>query len=152
MIPTDIESPSTGHLARIGAIAFVLWGMLHIAGSGLVLAELASGGPAAGFEVYGTTATVDATIAGSVLGYMSFLIFAAGLAVAAVAVRMNWRNSELGLTLNTGLVLLIEIGLVIFLLVPGHVSIAEAVPGIGLFLIAAVCGGVACRRGAQHAS
>lgn len=146
---TGVETAHTVNrtLARTGAIAFVLWGILHIAGSGYVLKALASGGPAAGFAIYGTTESVEARIAGSVLGYMSFIILAAGLVVTAIALRMNWRNSELGLALNTGLVLVIEFGLAVFLLAPGHVSIAEAGPGIGLFLIAAICGGVACQKG-----
>jgi hypothetical protein len=138
-------------LARIGAIAFLLWGVLHVAGSGFILAQLASRGPAAGFGVYGASETVDAKIAGSILGYLSFLILASGLLAMAIAIRMNWRNSELGLAANTGLVLVIEVGLAVFLLLPGHVSVAEAAPGIGLFLIAAICGGVACQRGTHHA-
>jgi hypothetical protein len=146
------DTTNTGHrtLARIGAIAFALWGILHIAGSAFILAELASGGPAAGYAVYGTAETVEASIAGSILGYLSFLLLAAGVVVAAIALRMNWRNSESGLAMNTGLVLLIEVGLVVFLLFPGHVSMAEAAPGIGLFLIGAVSGGVACKRGIQN--
>lgn len=146
------ETTNRGHraLARIGAIAFALWGILHIAGSGFILAALASGGPVAGYAVYGTAETVEASIAGSILGYLSFLLFAAGVAVAAIALQLNWRNSEPGLAMNTGLVLLIEVGLVVFLLFPGHVSMAEAAPGIGLFLVGAVSGGVACKKGNRN--
>jgi hypothetical protein len=42
------------------------------------------------------------------------------------------------------------VGLGLFLLIPGHISFAEAIPGFLLALIAIVAGGRACRG--QHLS
>ena len=141
---------SSTPLSISGAIAFLLWAALHIAGSGYVLVLLGSGGPAAGFSVYGATTLPSEPIAGAVLGYMSLLIAFSGLVVGAIALRLNWPNSQVGLTVNTGVVLVIEAGLLIFLVFPGHVSFAEAIPGLILFLTGATLGGLACRRNDAH--
>lgn len=137
-------------LSISGAIAFSLWGLLHVVGSGFILTQLATGGAAAAYDVYGVTEPPDQAIAGAALGYMSYFVAIFGLVVCGVALRLNWRNSERGLALNTALVLIVELGLVIFLILPGHVSLAEALPGFILFLAGATLGGVACQRGAVH--
>ena len=46
---------ATSRLARTGAMAFLLWGLLHITGSAFILVELVNGGPSAGYAVYGLT-------------------------------------------------------------------------------------------------
>ena len=141
---------ANSRLARTGAMAFLLWGLLHITGSAFILVELATGGPSAGYAVYSVTDLPTQAIAGAALGYMSFLIAASGLAACGIALRLNWRNSEVGLALNTGLVLVIEVGLAVFLVLPGHVSLAEALPGLILFGAGATLGGIACRKGSAH--
>jgi hypothetical protein len=50
----------------------------------------------------------------------------------------------LGLGLTTVIAGIFDIGLVVFLVLPGHVSWLEASVGIVLLLAAAVVGGMAC--------
>lgn len=132
--------------ARIGAILFGLWGILHVIGGGSILAAL-SESPEAGFAVYRDSAGPFPAIAGSILGYLAFLIVAAGLAVTFFAWRLNWRNSALGLGVNTAVAGVLDVGLLVFLLRPGYVSLGEASIGIGLLILAAAIGGIACSTG-----
>lgn len=133
-------------LAKAGAVAFGLWGVLHVAGGGAILVATISGGAERGFAFYGHGGASLPAATGGVLAYFAYLLVLAGLAAAAVALRLNWRNSELGLALNTGLILAIELGLILFLLIPGHLALAEAWPGFLLFALGATFGGIACRE------
>ncbi|WP_316355477.1 hypothetical protein [Devosia sp.] len=129
--------------ARTGAILFALWGIVHIAGGASILLAL-SGSPGAGFGIYQNSAGTYPALAGQVLGYLASLFVAGGIAVTGVAIRLNWRNSALGLGLNTVIAGIFDLGLVVFLVLPGHVSWPEAAIGIVLLLAAAIVGGMAC--------
>ena len=138
-------------LARLGATAFALWGILHIVGATMILMALMRSGASGAYAYYGLEGEDLPDIAGSVLGYFSYMIVLAGAAALGVAVRLNSRNSEIGLAINTALTLLVEIGLIVFLLVPGHVGIVESAPGLLLAALGIVAGGLACRREHAHA-
>jgi len=133
-------------LAKLGAACFGLWGLVHIlGGAALLLGVMES--PAAGYGAYaGAGAHYDA-LAGAILAYFAYGILMAGLAALAIAARGNWRNGETALMANTGLVAAVEIGLVIFLLIPGFVPLIQALPGLVLAVLGSVVGGVACARG-----
>ena len=130
--------------SKIGAISFILWGIMHMGGGSMILLSL-SESPNKGFAYYQHYEGSFPELAGSVLGYMSFIIVWLGILVAGIGIRYNWRNYELGLALNTFLVFLTEIGLIIFLVLPGYVSWAEAFPGLLLFLMGSIFGGIACQ-------
>ena len=130
--------------AKIGAVCFVVWGLLHMAGGSMILLSL-SESPEKGFAYYQHSEDHFPGLAGLVLGYMSYFVVWLGALVAFIGVKYNWQNHELGLALNTLLVLLTEIGLIIFLVLPGHVPWAEASPGLLLFLTGVACGGIACQ-------
>ena len=137
-------------LSRYGATAFVLWGLLHLVGGlAVVLAHL-SGGASAGYALYGYVGPPLPAVTGAILGYFGYLISLSGPIVMYVAIRYNWRNSENGLAANTGIVLLIEVGLVLFLLIPGHVGLADAMPGLTLFAAGAILCRIACRGEVTH--
>lgn len=136
-------------LAKSGAIAFALWGLLHIAGGLAILFTTLTGGAGAGFAFYGHDGTPLPAATGGILGYFAYFLVLSGGTALAIAIAMNWRNSETGLALNTGLVLAVEIGLIAFLLIPGHLDLADAWPGLVLFILGATLGGVACRK--EHA-
>lgn len=130
--------------ARVGAVAFGLWGLLHLAGGATILLALTDD-PAAGFAVYqGAAASYDA-LAGQILAYLAFILGIAGLAVIAIAILLNWRNSAPGLAINTAIAGVLDLGLIIFLALPGFVTWPEAFLGIGLLIAGAVLGGIGCR-------
>jgi hypothetical protein len=133
--------------SKIGAIAFVLWGILHVVGSSAILFALLDG-PASGFAVYQYSVGEYTALSGAILGYLAFMLLCIGAAVAVIGIRFNWRNSQSGLAANTALAGLTEVGLVIFLLIPGFVGFAEASLGLALLAVGVVAGGRACQ--AEH--
>lgn len=136
---------------RTGAILFLAWGLIHMLGGGAILAALIEG-PDAGYAIYQNSAGPFPAIAGNVLGYLAYNFVCSGSAVAAIAVTMNWRNSELGLALNTAIAFVADLGLVIFFAVPGYVSWQEASIGIVLLFAAAIIGGMACNETSKPAA
>ncbi len=135
----------TSLLAKIGSGFFIAWGALHILGGGMILAGLVES-PASGFAAYQQSDAEFPALAGAILGYFSYLLICLSIAVIAIGVKFNWRNDKFGLALNTGIVVLVEIGLIVFLLLPGFVSVAEAGIGLALAVLAVVISGIACSR------
>ena len=79
------------------------------------------------------------------LGYLAYSFVWIAVVVTFVAIKYNWHNSEQGLMLNTALVGLTDLGLVMFLVLPGFVSWGEAAAGLVLFIGAIVFGGLGCQ-------
>ncbi|MEO1225689.1 MAG: hypothetical protein AAFX92_15840 [Pseudomonadota bacterium] len=123
--------------ARIGAIFFGLWGLLHVVGAGAILVALAAD-TVGGFAFYQNAEGPFPAVAGAVLGYNSFAILWTGLLVIVIALFLNWRNDRLGLQANIALAGLSDLGLVIFLLIPGFVSLEGAALGLVLFVLASL--------------
>lgn len=123
--------------ARIGAVFYGLWGLLHVVGGSAILAATLGGGPAAGFAFYEQSGGDFTPLAGAILAMNSFTIAWVGALVLVVAATMNWRNDRKGFLLNLVLAGLMDVALVVFLLAPGFVTLGDAMLGIGLLLIAA---------------
>ncbi len=130
--------------AKIGAVFFILWGLIHIIGGGAILLAVAES-PAQGFAVYGDTVSTYTQLAGSVLGYLAYGFVWIAVLVTYIGVRYNWHNSQTGLALNTALVGMTDVGLLLFLVIPGFLSWGNASPGLLLFAGAVVFGGLACK-------
>jgi len=132
--------------AKIGAMSFILWGLLHIVGGGAILLAVGES-PAAGFAIYEQSAAPYTELAGSVLGYLAYGFVWIAVVVTFVGIRYNWQNSQAGLALNIALVGLTDLGLVVFLVLPGFIGWGEASPGLILFAVGAIAGGIACNTG-----
>ncbi len=122
---------------KLSAIAFVVWGVLHIAGGSAILAALANG-PAAGYAFYANAAGDYPAAAGAILAYNSFAILWTGAIVAVVAVLLTWRDNPAGTYINLALTGLSEVGLIVFLILPGFVPWAQASLGLVPFIAAAL--------------
>lgn len=121
--------------ARLSAAFFVLWGVIHIAGGGSILAALGNG-PAAGYAFYANAAGDYPAAAGAILAYNSFAILWTGAIVAAVAVILSWRGNPTGAYINLALTGLSEVGLIVFLVLPGFIPWSQASIGLVPFLAA----------------
>lgn len=132
--------------AKTGAVFFIFWGLLHILGGSMILMAVGESA-AAGFAIYEESTATYTELAGSVLGYLAYSFIWIAVVVTYVGIRYNWRNSEAGLMLNTALVGLTDLGLIIFLVLPGFVGWGEAAPGLVLFAGGAIFGGIACQSG-----
>jgi hypothetical protein len=125
-------------LARTGSVLFVLWGLLHIVGGFVILRD--------GYAAYGGVSGDYPPLAGAILSYLAYTFVWSGAAVTVIGGTLNWRNSNLGLGLNTALIGLTDLGLVLFLVMPGFVNWQEAAPGLVLFAGALASATPACRQ------
>jgi Ca2+/H+ antiporter len=137
-------------LTFAGTAGFLLWGLLHAAGGAAILVGLAQS-PEAAYGFYRHDAEAIPPVAGAALGYLAYGFATAGAVAAAVALRLNRRNDPTGLAINSILVVLVELGLVIFFLAPGYLGFTDAAPGLILAAAGMVFGGLAC-RGGHHAA
>lgn len=131
------------YVTWIGAVAFMLWGLLHVIGGASILFALLEG-PANGYSVYQNHDGNYTALSGAILGYFAFLLLCIGGAVFITGLKYNWHNSQTGLAVNTALAGITDVGLVIFLLLPGFVTMVEASLGLLLLVIGAIAGGIAC--------
>ena len=107
--------------AKIGAIAYVLWGLLHIQAARLVymLGQSLEPGMVQG-RIY--------------QGAWSLLFFA--LFSIVVAVMLNWKNSRLGYWLNLIVISVADIGFIVAILMPGYAPMVPGALGPLLWLLA----------------
>ncbi len=107
--------------AKLGAVAYVLWGLLHLQAARLVyiLGQSLEPGMVQG-RIY-----QDA---------WNLLVFA--LLGIIVAVFLNWRNSRLGFWLNLIVVSAADIGFIVAVLIPGYVPLVPGGLGPLLWVVA----------------
>jgi hypothetical protein len=108
---------------KIGAIFYILWGILHLLGA------------ANGFRLAGVLD--PGLIQGKLLqhAWNTGLFGAFGL---TVAILLNWKNSRTGYWLNLLVLGVTDLGYVLFVVLPGYVSPVEGWSGPVLWLLGAV--------------
>lgn len=131
---------------KVGAVIYGIWGLIHVAGGAMLLADASSDNPTkalisigSGFPETEIPAVTHPASAG-VLAFHSFNLLWMGLVVAAVAFTMNWKNSKAGFWFNTAIIGFADIGLIVFMLVPGIVKFEEGIIGpvlwpLGMFFL-----------------
>lgn len=120
--------------ARISAVSFFLWGALHVVGGAAILFALLEG-PNAGYGVYANSAGEYPPLAGAVLAMNSLNLIAIGAVVCVLSIVLSWRGRILGSLINIALAGAADLGLILFLLPDGFVSIPEAAIGGVLFAV-----------------
>lgn len=112
-----------GLFAKLGAVAYALWGVLHVlaAGNSFRLALAVEPGLVQGRLLQGAF-------------YVAFF----GLVAVAVAVSQNWRNTPFGYWCNLVIVSAADIPFILFIALPGHMTGPEAVAGPALWLAGVV--------------
>ncbi len=99
---------------RIGAVMYVIWGVLHLN---------------AALKVYQLSGTLDpGMVQGRLFQAAWNLLFFAVVAIV-VAVLFNWRNSRLGYWINLITVSVTDIGFIWFILVPSYLILWPGVLG-----------------------
>ena len=109
------------YFAKIGAVTYVLWGLLHIQAARLVYVLGQSMEPG--------------IIQGRVYQDAWNLLFFALFGIV-VAVTLNWKNSRLGYWLNLVMVSAGDIGFIITILVPGYIPLMPGGLGPLLWVVA----------------
>jgi hypothetical protein len=107
--------------AKLGAITYVLWGILHIE---------------AARKVYVLGETLDpGMVQGRIYQDAWNLLFFALFGIV-VGVSLNWKNSRLGYWLNLIVVSAGDIGYIIFVLIPAYVPLMPGALGPILWILA----------------
>src|SRR5260370_16932151 len=98
--------------ARIGAVFYVLWGIIHLVAANAVyaLAEQSTG-----------------MVRGRLLQDAFYLLFFA-LAVILMAMLLNWRNDKQGYSMHGTLIAFADIPFVLFVLVPAVIPCWPCLP------------------------
>ena len=121
--------------AKIGAVSYVLWGLLHVVAA---LQEFSAG---ASLE--------PGFIQGKIYqGSWDLLFFA--LAAMVIAIRLNWRNDTLGYWLNLLIVSIADIGFLIFVLIPGYVELFPGILGPVFWVLGAIFTTIGFRMKPTH--
>ncbi len=132
---------------KIAAVFYVLWGIIHVLGGFMMLSAANDGvnsfvkaqtglNHAVILDTSANQNTLGVISAKGVFLFHSYNLIWIGIIVAVIAIRMNWKNSLPGYWLNLGLVGFTDIGLIIFIIVPGIMSISDAWIGPFLFVVA----------------
>jgi hypothetical protein len=117
--------------AKLGAVAYVCWGILHIE---------------AARKVYMLGQTLEPGIVqGRIYQDAWNLLFFAlfGIIVGAF---LNWKNSRLGYWLNLAVVSAADIGFIVAVLIPGYISLVPGVLGPLFWILALIFSTVAVIR------
>jgi len=109
------------YFAKIGAVTYVLWGLLHIQAARLVYVLGQSIEPG--------------IIQGRVYQDAWNLLFFALFGIV-VAVTLNWKNSRLGYWLNLVVISVGDIGFIITIMVPGYIPLMPGGLGPLLWVVA----------------
>ena len=108
-------------LARIGAVLYFLWGLLHIV---------------AAYKVYALGQTLEqGLLQGRIYQDAWSLLFFAFFGIV-VAARYNWKNNIIGYWLNLVVVSAGDIGFIVAVLIPGYLPIFPGAVGPILWVIA----------------
>ena len=107
--------------ARIGAMFYIVWGLLHIVAAN---------------NVYGLAQTLEpGMLQGRIIQGAWHLLFFA-LFGMVVAIKYNWNNSKLGYWLNLIVVSTTDIGFIALILVPGYAPLIPGALGPIVWLLA----------------
>ena len=110
-------------LHRIGAVMYVIWGVLHLN---------------AALKVYQLGDALDpGMVQGRLFQSAWNLLFFAVVAIV-VAVLFNWRNSRIGYWINLITVSVTDIGFILFILVAGYLSLWPGVLGPVFWVLGAI--------------
>jgi hypothetical protein len=125
--------------ARIGAVCYVLWGLVHYD---------------AAFNVYHIALGVPPSLVQGRLFQDGFYLFAFATAGIVLAISMNWRNSRAGFWLTALILGVADVPFILFVLVPGYAPFWPGVLGPVLWVAGMIFTGLGQSRPASvlHAS
>lgn len=133
---------------KIGAVFYVLWGLLHIVGAGSMLYALNAEGGAAALALLGSAlpATVFPDqvdpVTHALYAFHSYNLLWMGVLSLVLAIKLNWHNSRVGYWVNLAVVTAADVGLIATLIVPGYMAVTDGLAGpllwIGAFVFSTI--------------
>ncbi|MEU7043723.1 hypothetical protein AB0A77_21985 [Streptomyces varsoviensis] len=108
--------------AKLGAVFYVIWGIVHIS---------------AAYGLLKLGQSLDPGMVQARVFQDAWNILMSALAVIVIGALMNWRNSTTGYWINLILVTLLDIAFVLFVIVPGYAPLWPGLAGPIAWVIAA---------------
>ncbi|MFB7574227.1 hypothetical protein [Streptomyces sp. NPDC056165] len=113
--------------AKMGAVFFVIWGIVHIN---------------AAYDLLKLGQSLHPGMVQARIFQDAWNILMGAIIVIIIAVTMNWRNSRTGFWINLTLVSLLDIPFILFVIVPGYAPLWPGLQGPIAWVIAATCAAV----------
>ena len=120
--------------AKVGAVFYLLWGFVHIAGGMLMLnassvdmgsyLQVLMGNQSAFTNVTATNELATSATR-QVFAYHAFNLTWLGILVSVIAIVSNWKNQASGFWINLALVGLIDLGLIVYMVAPGVIPSSD---------------------------
>lgn len=154
MTTSTINPPAppveAGRWMRLTTVALLLWGLLHVVGGASLMVAAASDPPAAlrslgSAAMAGDLPADPGRVTQAVIGFHGLNLLWAGLAVTILSLVWTWRRYPRGVPTSLFIAAAADIGLIVYLLIPGLMNVYEGVWG-PLLLAIAVAGAAVARR------
>jgi hypothetical protein len=123
--------------AKIGAVFYVLWGLLHYT---------------AAYGVYRIGLSMPLGIVQGRLYQEAFYLVAFATSGIVLAIAMNWQNSRTGFWLNALILAVGDIPFILFVLVPGYAPFWPGIWGPALWVAGMIFTGLGQTRRAAAAA
>ena len=135
-----IDTTAARWTGPAAAVSLALWGLLHLVGG----ASLVAMGASEGLNTLGPNASTSAPRDGgeaaeALLHFHGLNIAAAGLAVLLLAFAWHRSHRAWQATVGLGVALVLDSGLLLFLVIPGLLPASQGLLGPGLLVVAAAC-------------
>ena len=142
--------------AKIGAVFYVLWGVLHMWAGAIMLIRLGSDGGAAVLEVVGTGVPPEelpqevSSVTAGLLGQHAWNLLWLGIFGAVVGAMLNWKNSRAGYWANLVVISATDVGFIVAILLPGYIRFLDGIWGPVLWLLGLAFTTIGFRQGEQQ--
>jgi hypothetical protein len=110
-------------MGQIGAVFYVLWGLLHLV---------------AAYQVFKLARGKTSGMVQGRLYQNAWNLACIAVAVIAIAAAYNWNNSLFGYWLNLVTTSITDIGFVLFIIVPRYLPLRLSIPGPALWTLASI--------------
>jgi len=118
--------------AKIGAVFYIIWGLLHII---------------AAFQGFQLGASLEPGLVRGKINQGAWDLLFVSLAGISIAVIYIWKNNTLGYWLNLLLVSIADIGFIVFVLLPGYIDIFPGILGPIFWILAVIFSTLGIRTG-----
>lgn len=130
-------------LIKIGAVAYVLWGVLHLFVGLAAVFKYFTGGPIAMLQLYGSGLDPNSIadpgrFVANLIAHHSVNLLLFGALGIVIAVTLIWKQQLLGFWLNLIILGITDIAFVFALLLPGYIHPRDGIMGPVLYVIAAL--------------
>lgn len=132
------------YMHKIGAIFYILWGVLHITIGITAILRLIHQGGSSAIAMIGSAVpenelpcSVPEVVSGILLQHFWNLIWF-GIFAVVVGICLNWRNNKVGYWMNLSVVSAADIGFVFAIMVPGYIKFSDAIFGPVFWILAAI--------------